>query len=63
MTKINIVCESCGSANVVRDAYAEWDTEDQTWVLGSVYDDAFCNECEAGRALEEVPYVKEGGTP
>lgn len=43
--KLRMVCPECGSTGVVRDAYAEWDEEEQDWVLLAVYDHAACNEC------------------
>lgn len=51
---IRIVCETCGSERVTRDAWAEWDVDTQDWVLASVYDYAFCHDCEEDARLEEV---------
>jgi hypothetical protein len=39
-------CAECGSLNVVKDAYAEWDHEGQQWVLHAEYDQTVCKECE-----------------
>lgn len=39
------VCERCGSEDIVLDAHANWDTLYQEWVLLTVYDDCFCNNC------------------
>ena len=55
MAKISIRCRHCGSADVVRDASAEWDDTQQDWVLASVFDAAYCNLCEADTSLDEVP--------
>ncbi|MDQ2893146.1 MAG: hypothetical protein M3R64_08690 [Pseudomonadota bacterium] len=52
--KIDIVCGTCGSTNVSRDAWASWDKATQDWVLGAVFDAAFCHDCEAERSLEEI---------
>ena len=52
--KIRIVCEACGSERVTRDAWAEWDVDTQDWVLASVYDYAFCHDCEEDARLKEV---------
>jgi len=52
--KLQIVCSTCGSANVRRDAWAEWEPETQEWVLGSVFDDGHCEVCEGESRLEEV---------
>lgn len=45
MGKIRIVCAACGSTNVRRDAWAEWDEVKQDWVLGTVFDDGLCEDC------------------
>ncbi|MBK6800037.1 MAG: hypothetical protein IPG83_00680 [Novosphingobium sp.] len=55
-TKIAIICSRCGSNRVTRDAWAEWDSEAQSWVLGAIYDYAFCHNCEADASMEEVPF-------
>lgn len=41
------VCNRCGSAEIVRDASAHWDTATRQWVLGGVYDCTTCQTCEA----------------
>ncbi len=56
--KMQIVCGTCGSADVRRDAWAEWDSEKQDWVLGSVFDDGHCNVCEGESSLDEVPLTE-----
>ena len=38
-------CCKCGSTNVVADAFAEWDVENQDWVLRATYDYHVCDEC------------------
>lgn len=53
--KIQIVCGTCGSADVRRDAWAEWDTDKQDWVGGAVFDAGHCEVCEGETSLEEVP--------
>ncbi len=50
-----IRCQACGGAAVMRDAWARWDEASQAWVLGDVYDAAFCEICEADATLVEVP--------
>lgn len=54
--KLQMVCEECRSELVTRDAWAEWDVETQNWVLGAVYDYAYCHKCEGDTHIEEVPY-------
>jgi hypothetical protein len=52
--RIDIVCAGCGGNSVTRDAWAEWDADAQDWVLGSVFDQGFCHDCEEETRLEEV---------
>lgn len=49
-------CQSCGSTNIVKDAYAEWDPTTQTWVLRTVFDDVICDDCSSTN-IEDQPYV------
>lgn len=49
-----IVCGSCSSENVMRDAWAEWDEESQKWALGTVFDAGFCSECDSESNLKEI---------
>src|SRR5690348_14999349 len=39
-----MVCSHCGSDEVSRDAWADWDTGKQEWVLGAVFDYAHCHK-------------------
>lgn len=48
------LCESCGSDLVTLDAWAEWDVEQQKWVLGATYDHTFCHKCDAETRVVEV---------
>jgi uncharacterized protein DUF3768 len=41
------VCAACGSRDVVRDAWAEWDIEAQDWSLRSLFDTYSCEGCGA----------------
>jgi hypothetical protein len=50
-----MLCEKCGSPLVTRDAWAEWNEDEQDWVLGAVYDYAFCHTCQADAHIKEVP--------
>ena len=43
---INIVCKTCGSDDVVKDAWANWDYSLQQWVLSQTFDSAWCEKCE-----------------
>jgi hypothetical protein len=46
------VCSTCGSFNVQKDAWAEWDHDAQGWELHSTYDNCFCEACEGECSLE-----------
>lgn len=52
--RIAFVCETCGSDEVSRDAWANWDTRSQQWVLGNVFDYAHCHGCDGETRLVEV---------
>lgn len=55
-TKIAMVCSDCGSAAVVADAYAEWDTDKQDWSVANVFDKgAYCDTCEGETRIASVP--------
>lgn len=52
------VCGSCGSEDVLCDAYASWDFQKQEWVLSNTFDKgAFCNKCDGECRIEdqEIP--------
>jgi hypothetical protein len=51
--KIKIVCSHCGSDDVRRDAYAEWNVDAQTWELGTVFDQGYCEACGGEASLDE----------
>lgn len=55
--KVRMVCGTCGSQAVTRDAWAEWDADSQDWVLGAVYDYAYCHACDGDARIEEIPFV------
>lgn len=40
------VCRSCGTSDVVRDAWAAWNPTTGEWELSQVFDDGYCNQCE-----------------
>jgi ribosomal protein S27AE len=53
---VKIICGRCGSEEVLKDAYAEWDVKSQSWVLHSTYDDNRCGHCDYdGNDFQEVP--------
>lgn len=51
---IKIVCGTCDSVLVRRDAWAEWDVHAQKWVLGTVFDAGHCENCGGESSLKEV---------
>src|SRR5690606_40474676 len=44
--RVQVVCGTCGSTDVSRDAWGDWNVATQQWELRSVYDDAHCHDCE-----------------
>lgn len=53
--RVNMVCGTCGSPDVVRDAWAAWSEGAQEWELQNVFDDAYCEACEGECSIEEQP--------
>ncbi len=52
--RVKIVCSHCGSDQVVRDAWAIWNTENQHWELHSMYDHTQCDICGKEDAVKQV---------
>jgi hypothetical protein len=52
--RIQIICGTCGSTDVSRDAWGDWDVKSQEWVLRTVFDNAHCHDCERETRLIEV---------
>jgi len=44
---IKLVCDTCGSDDIVRDATARWNVAAQDWALSDVMDDTTCEQCGA----------------
>lgn len=53
---IEMYCPKCGSTEIRKDAFAEWDPEKQDWVLHSVYDQTICDNC-GEEGCDERPYT------
>jgi len=53
--KVKFICEHCGNDNISRDATAEWDIETQEWVLSSVQDATYCEDCDCEIKCLDVP--------
>ena len=52
--KVQILCGTCGSTDVSRDAWGEWDVGAQEWVLRVVFDYAHCHACDGETRLVEA---------
>jgi hypothetical protein len=63
--KVKYVCAYCDSDEISRDAWADWDTGSQSWVLGAVFDYAHCHRCERETSLteREIGKTAEAETP
>lgn len=48
------VCSLCGGIAITRDAWAEWDAVAQQWVLGPMFDFAYCHHCHHQCELRQV---------
>ena len=49
--KVQILCGTCGSTDVSRDAWGDWDVAAQAWVLRTVFDYAHCHACDGETRL------------
>ena len=56
-SKVRMVCKRCGSEEVTRDAWAEWDVEAQMWHAAAVFDHAYCHRCQSDASIAELPLV------
>lgn len=53
--KTRPVCGSCGSGDVVVDAFARWDSDAQDWDLTAAYPEtAICEECGLNAPLRWI---------
>jgi hypothetical protein len=50
---IVVVCNTCGSENVLVDAWAEWDVEAQGWTVVETFDAAICDDCGGECSVSE----------
>jgi hypothetical protein len=55
--KRRMKCSVCGSYNVNRDAWAVWDENEQDWVLRTVFDAGYCDDCARETRIDEEPAV------
>ena len=56
--RIAMICGTCGSDDVSRDAWADWDTRNQDLVLGSVFDYVHCHRCDCETSIIEVELAR-----
>lgn len=52
--RVTFVFNVCGSDDVSRDAWADWDTRSQQWVLRCTFNYAHCHRCDCETLLAEV---------
>ena len=53
--KIAMYCSTCGSKDVLVDAYASWNEDKQEWEVYSTFDKgSYCNKCEGECRIVEV---------
>ena len=52
--QVGYICGVCGSTNLVYDAYAQWDVDNQRMELRSNYDQCDCLDCERENGQIEV---------
>jgi hypothetical protein len=54
MSKVTYVCGCCGSDNVSKDAFVDWNITNQEWdLVRAVYDEATCHDCGDSTRLVE----------
>jgi hypothetical protein len=54
----NLICNACGSDDVVCDAAARWNPDEGQWEISSTFDDRNCEACgaEGSGILKSVMY-------
>ena len=55
MSKVDYICRTCGSNNVRHDAWVVWNVDTQRMQIFEVYDNTWCDDCEAECTVDEVP--------
>jgi len=50
-------CKTCQGDTVMREAWVSWDEELQQWILETVFDDAYCGDCDQKTTIVEEPLV------
>ena len=58
---MHIICGLCGSPDVYADATARWNAQKGEWVLGTVHDDRYCDQCGAeGLEIQVSGMIADG---
>lgn len=55
---IRMICENCGSEDVLADAWTVWNAAVQRWEIGEVFEYGHCNRCNG-----EARIVQRGAAP
>ena len=53
-----MICERCGGEDVMVDAWATWDVDEQRDVLVDTFDHSFCRSCDGETCLQAVEIVE-----
>lgn len=54
----DLVCDECGSNEILRDAYTAWSPSTQKWEICNQFDQIYCAQCD-GRTIKKVAYNEE----
>ena len=60
MSKTEYRCIKCGSPQIYWDAYAAWDSDNQTMSLVGTFDHAKCADCGNAGTIEDSKIVEVG---
>jgi hypothetical protein len=56
--KAVFVCDTCGSEDVVVDAWAYWEKKNRRWRLANTYDASHRNNCDEERSIKVFHFAK-----
>lgn len=48
------VCNQCGSEDVTVDASASWNEETNDWEIDTIWQNAYCNDCDGKCHIDDV---------
>ena len=48
------ICAICKSENVMADAAVSWNDEINQWEIETVYDNAYCADCDGDTNIEDM---------